>query len=83
MLAKINVTPPGTYTAPSGYTTYIDFKIVSADTTVTAALSSGLDFRKHLSFIRPFSFLCLNYHLYQCRDYCLYFSLDCHCKLME
>ena len=41
MLAKINVTPPDPYTAPSGYSTYIDFKIVSTDT-LTAALSTGL-----------------------------------------
>ena len=42
MLAQLTVTPPGTYTAPSGYTTYIDFKIVSGDSSVTAGLSSAL-----------------------------------------
>ena len=42
MLAQISITPPYAYTPSAGYTSYIDFKIVSTDITLSAGLGSGL-----------------------------------------
>ena len=42
MLAKMTITPAYAYTPGNGYTTFIDFAIVSTDTNITAGLGSGL-----------------------------------------